>query len=488
MLDAQKSVEKLTKNKKASYDKKTVETLPTTEGAKVALKKAAGDMLENVPLRDRLRNKAKRRESTFACKECGKQFDNKPELQQHLHDSHDKYDCKVCEELFDTQEEAVKHESTPHNIPCPECKDVFPTHGSLQTHTEMVHTSKKPFACFECGRHFVSKVTLRVHLRTHTGKRTTVCDICKKAFRTFDALRQHKFVHMTDEEKNNMGFPCTICDKKFSRRTKLEYHMRRHTDERHFTCTICNKSFHDSVRLKAHIERHSTDKKFKCDDCGSGFVCKRYLTNHKSRYHRRREVIRCSVCAVTFPTIDEATKHYKTHTDEEITKCGATDAYTQSFDHQCRQCCEYFPGKEQLDAHKAVAHVRGRSSKASTTLDIADLIKQVDCTICGKKLWGMGSLKRHMSSHTGTRPERIFQCEFCAKMFAQKAQLVVHIRTHTGERPHRCSYCGKGFITGQSLIKHERIHTGETPFHCTQCPKAFRSKENLILHQKVNIY
>jgi KRAB domain-containing zinc finger protein len=459
------------------------EPLATADAVtEMAPKIAASNNLENVPLRDRLRNRAGRRESTHSCKECGKQFDKKPELQQHMNDSHEKNDCG---ELIDSREEAEKHESTPQNIPCPECKDVFPTQDSLKTHIEMVHTLKKPFSCAECGRHFVSKGTVRVHIRTHTDKRTTVCGICKKAFRTVDALKQHKFVHMTDEEKNKKGFPCTICDKKFSRRTKLEYHMRRHNDERHFICTICNKSFHDSVRLKAHIERHSTDKKFKCDDCDAGFVCKRYLTNHKSRYHRRREVIRCSVCSVTFPTTGEATKHFKTHTKEEIRKCGTANPYTQSFDLECRLCREYFPGKEKLDAHKAVAHVRGRH-KTITALTIADLIKEVDCTVCGKKLWGLGSLKRHMSLHNGTRPERTFQCEFCAKMFAQKAQLTVHIRTHTGERPHRCSYCGKGFITGQSLIKHERIHTGETPYPCPQCPKAFRSKENLILHQKVS--
>ncbi|XP_059471705.1 zinc finger protein 665-like [Neocloeon triangulifer] len=442
--------------------------------------------LENVPLRDRLRNKNRKKTSILSCSTCKKTFETEVDLKEHLRNTHQKYQCKDCEELFDSKEAAEKHAVSPHNIPCLHCKETFASRSLLNAHTEVEHITKKPFVCLDCGLDFAAKTSLRVHMKNHTGKRITVCDICGKSFRTCDALRQHKFVHMTDEEKKNMGFPCTMCDKKFSRRTKLEYHMRRHTGERHFTCTICSKSFHDSVRLKAHTERHSTDKKFKCDECGSGFVCKRYLTNHKSRYHRRREVIRCSVCSIVLPSAEEAMTHHREHTAEEVAKSGTSDPYTQSYDHHCRQCCEYFPSKELLSAHKAKMHVRGRM-KVQAPVDITELIKQVDCTVCGKKLWGQGSLKRHMSTHASTRPERIFQCEFCAKMFAQRAQLVVHIRTHTGERPHRCSFCGKGFITGQSLIKHERIHTGETPFHCSQCPKAFRSKENLILHQKTHL-
>jgi KRAB domain-containing zinc finger protein len=445
------------------------------------------DDLENVPLRDRLRNKEHRKIPTFECKLCPNDFERRSMLREHLEAEHGRYECRVCEQLFESADEAQKHAQGPHDISCPQCHEHFPTQRSLKSHTVQMHyEGKRPFVCCECGNHFISKITLRAHMKTHDGKRTTICDICGKGFRTYDALKQHKFTHMTDEEKKTIGFSCTMCEKKFSRRTKLEYHMRRHTDERHFSCAICSKSFHDSVRLKAHMERHSTDKKFKCDECGSGFVCKRYLTNHKSRYHRRREVIRCTVCKTVYNSAEDAMRHYKTHSTDEIAQSGTSDPYTQSFDHHCRQCCEYFPSKEQLDAHRATAHVRGKTHKTTLTpLDMAELIKQLDCNICGKKLWGAGSLKRHMSTHADSRPERTFQCEFCAKMFAQKAQLVVHIRTHTGERPHRCSFCGKGFITGQSLVKHERIHTGETPFHCNQCPKAFRSKENLILHQKV---
>ncbi|CAB3366191.1 Hypothetical predicted protein [Cloeon dipterum] len=428
------------------------------------------EKLENVPLRDRLRNKGRKKLTSHV------------KIIESIQSTKERLSSNKSQEEFQKQEVV-------NNIPCSECKELFLSLNALKSHNESAHSNlKSPFVCLECGQKFISKATLRVHMKNHTGKKITVCEICGKTFRTCDALRQHKFVHMTDEEKKSVGFPCTMCDKKFSRRTKLEYHMRRHTGERRFICTICSKSFHDSVRLKAHTERHSTEKKFKCDECGSGFVCKRYLTNHKSRYHRRREVFRCCVCAVVLSTAEEAMVHHRSHTSEEVAKSGTTNPYTQSFDHHCRQCCEYFPSKELLNAHKAKAHVRGRSAKVQSTVDIAELIKQVDCTVCGKKLWGVGSLKRHMSSaHASSRPERIFQCEFCAKMFAQKAQLVVHIRTHTGERPHRCSFCSKGFITGQSLIKHERIHTGETPFHCTQCPKAFRSKENLILHQKTHL-
>ncbi|XP_059204536.1 oocyte zinc finger protein XlCOF6.1-like [Centropristis striata] len=234
------------------------------------------------------------------------------------------------------------------------------------------------------------------------------------------SLKTVDIPNRTDEK----AFSCSMCEKRFAKKTYLTRHIRCHTGEKPYSCSVCGKGFTVRGNREMHMRNHTGEKPFNCSVCSKGFNGRGDLEKHM-RIHTGEKPFSCSVCGKVFTERGNREMHMRNHTGE----------------------------------------------------------KPFSCSVCSKGFNGRGALERHMRIHTGEKP---FSCSVCGKGFTERGNLERHMKIHTGEKPFSCSVCSKGFTERANLERHMRSQTGEKPFSCSVCGKSFVHKCNHKIHMKTH--
>ncbi|XP_053469300.1 zinc finger and SCAN domain-containing protein 2 isoform X2 [Ictalurus furcatus] len=143
-------------------------------------------------------------------------------------------------------------------------------------------SAKTDFTCPECGKTFLRRNGLTLHMKSHQKQNAHACRTCKVVFPQKNLLRTHKCLppEKTLAKTADMRFRCEMCGKYFHSKANLKVHYAVHTGERPHTCSFCGRGFSQKGNLTTHERIHKGERPYVCTTCGKSFTQKGNLTHH----------------------------------------------------------------------------------------------------------------------------------------------------------------------------------------------------------------
>ncbi|KAJ8676545.1 hypothetical protein QAD02_012332, partial [Eretmocerus hayati] len=322
--------------------------------------------------------------------------------------------CPHCDDSFMSltnfrQHQLENHPELLHR--CPRCGERFALPQDLTRHTRdnLCHVGENNYSenldpstwrCTDCPFTSESEAEYLFHKALHNGP----------IARTDPLIAEVEGLLVVPAGK----FQCPLCNRLFERVT-LRDHLRKHTGERPFPCGKCSATFARRSTMRAHQKTcavasttptsSSLERKYACNECGDAFQTKHTLGQHMLRHAGKQYKCGLPGCPTVLRTETELSNHRKlVHEEPEVR------------DFQCCDCPYAAKTKTQLTRHRRRLHNIEDPAGTVVATTTTTTVRLYKCHYqhCQFQTKVSSHLKRHFLLHTGKKPYKCRHCDYAS--------------------------------------------------------------------------